>query len=134
MTARRLDHVAIATPSLEAAAAGLERFGLSRVGDDERIAAAGTVVRCFAAGGALIELVAPIEPTSPLVSFLDDHGPGLHHIALRVDELDAEVARLREMGADFLTDEPFAGRAGTRVAFVLPACDADVLIELVEHP
>ena len=91
-------------------------------------------VRAFVVGGSLIELLSPTRPDSPVATFLTRRGAGLHHLALRVDDLEAEMRRLRAAGAVFLNDEPRAGRAGTRVAFLHPKWGAGTLIELVEHP
>ncbi|GAA5534600.1 ethylmalonyl-CoA/methylmalonyl-CoA epimerase [Deinococcus aluminii] len=134
MKAMLLDHVAIATPDLDLGAAPYTALGLTPEGPDEEVAAQGVRVRAFVAGDTLIELLAPTRPDSPIAAFLERRGPGLHHTAYRVADLDAEMARLRGQGARFLSDTPAPGRAGTRVAFLHPKWGAGTLIELVEHP
>nr|WP_148234890.1 VOC family protein [Deinococcus maricopensis] len=129
-----LDHVAIATPDLDTGSAPYRAIGLTPEGPDEDVDTQGVRVRAFMAGGTLIELLAPTRDDSPIAAHLARRGPGLHHIALRVLDLDAEMARLRAQGAPFLNDEPRPGRAGTRVAFLHPKWGAGTLIELVEHP
>lgn len=134
MTHLLLDHVAIATPDLEVGSSPYRALGLSPQGPDEEVASQGVVVRAFLVGESLVELLAPSRPDSPVAAFLEKRGPGLHHLAFRVADLDAEVARLKAQGARLLNDGPQPGRAGTRVVFAHPRWGAGTLIELVEHP
>lgn len=134
MTALLLDHLAIAAPDLDSGGAPYLALGLTPEGPDEEVASQGVIVRAFAVGESLVELLAPTRPDSPIATFLARRGPGLHHTAYRVADLDAEMARLRGAGARFLSDAPTPGRAGTRVAFLHPKWGAGTLIELVEHP
>lgn len=134
VTATLLDHVAIATPDLDVGGAPYLALGLSPEGPDEEVAPQGVRVRAFVVGSTLIELLAPIRPDSPIATFLERRGPGLHHTAYRVADLEAEMARLRELGARFLSNTPASGRAGTRVAFLHPKWGEGTLIELVEYP
>lgn len=134
MNGLTLDHVAIATPDLEAGSAPYLALGLSPEGPDEDVESQGVRVRAFSVGDSLVELLMPTRPDSPVAAFLEKRGPGLHHIALRVENLSAEMARLRSEGARLLNDEPRPGRAGTRVAFLHPKWGGGTLIELVEHP
>ncbi|EYB68455.1 glyoxalase/bleomycin resistance protein/dioxygenase [Deinococcus phoenicis] len=129
-----LDHVAIATPDLDLGAAPYTALGLTPEGPDEEVAGQGVRVRAFVVGETLIELLAPTRPDSPVAGFLERRGPGLHHTAYRVENLEAEMERLRGLGARFLSETPSPGRAGTRVAFLHPKWGAGTLIELVEHP
>jgi methylmalonyl-CoA/ethylmalonyl-CoA epimerase len=128
-----IDHLGIATADLEAGSAPYLALGLEQVGPDEEIASQKVVVRAFQTGSSLIELLAPTAPDSPISVFLEKRGPGLHHLALHVENLEAEVSRLQATGANFLNPEPRAGRAGSRVVFLHPKWGAGTLIELVEH-
>ncbi|WP_293909317.1 VOC family protein [Deinococcus sp.] len=130
----KLDHVAIATPDLDSGSAPYLALGLLPEGPDEDVESQGVRVRAFEVGGSLIELLSPTRPDSPLSTFLARRGAGLHHLALRVADLGAEMKRLRGLGAQFLSDEPQAGRRDTRVAFLHPRWGQGTLIELVEHP
>lgn len=129
-----LDHVAVATPDLDTGSAPYLALGLHPEGPDEEVETQGVRVRAFQVGETLIELLMPTRPDSPIAAYLDKRGPGLHHTAYRVADLDAEMTRLRGEGARFLADAPTPGRAGTRVAFLHPKWGAGTLIELVEHP
>lgn len=134
MTAPLLDHVAIATPSLEEGSRPYLALGLHPEGPDEEVTSQGVRVRAFQVGDSLIELLEPTRPDSPVAAYLEKRGPGLHHLAFRVPDLAAEMTRLRAGGARFLNDEPRPGRAGTRVAFLHPKWGGGTLTELVEHP
>ncbi|WP_420595235.1 VOC family protein [Deinococcus sp.] len=129
-----LDHLAIATPNLDAGSAPYLALGLHPEAPDEEVAGQGVRVRAFNVGGSLIELLMPTRDDSPIAIFLARRGAGLHHLALQVGNLDTELARLSAVGAVFLNDTPQPGRAGTRVAFLHPKWGQGTLIELVEHP
>lgn len=128
-----LDHVGVAVHSLEEAGRAYELLGLAPVGPDEVVASQAVRVRALAAGSSLVELLEPTESSSPLAGFLAKRGPGLHHLALRVDGLEAAVARLKAEGARFVDETPRPGRAGSRVVFLHPRWAGGVLLELVEH-
>ena len=130
----RLDHIAIATPDLEVGSVPYAALGLTPEGPDELVEGQGVWVRAYRVGESLIELLAPAHEESPVARFLAQRGPGLHHLALRVADLPAEMARLRAEGAPFLSQAPQAGRAGSRVAFLHPRWAGGTLLELVEHP
>ncbi len=129
-----LDHLGIATPDLEIGSAPYIALGLVPDGPDEVVESQHVMVRAFRAGETLIELLAPTAPDSPIAAFLQKRGPGLHHAAFRVVDLETEMTRLQALGVTLLNAEPRPGRAGTRVAFLHPRWGAGVLIELCEHP
>jgi methylmalonyl-CoA/ethylmalonyl-CoA epimerase len=128
-----IDHIGIATSDLETASAAYRAIGLTPLEPDEDVTSQRVRVRAFQAGDSLIELLMPTSPDSPIQGFLEKRGAGMHHIALRVDRLEPEIARLQAQGATFISPEPRAGRAGTRVVFLHPKWAGGVLIELVEH-
>jgi methylmalonyl-CoA/ethylmalonyl-CoA epimerase len=127
-----MDHVAIAVSDLDAATAAYRALGLEVAGPDETVADQGVRVRPLRAGTALVELMAPLTEDGPVARFLARRGPGLHHVALRVTDLEALLGRLAEAGAPLLDSVPRRGRAGTRIAFVHPRFTGGVLVELVE--
>jgi methylmalonyl-CoA/ethylmalonyl-CoA epimerase len=129
-----IDHLGIATSSLESGSAPYIALGLPQVGLDEEISSQNVIVRAFQSGPSLIELLAPTASDSPIASFLEKRGSGLHHVAFRVANLESEIARLQKLNAIFLNPEPRVGRAGSRVVFLHPKWGAGTLIELVEHP
>ncbi|MFC6660009.1 VOC family protein [Deinococcus multiflagellatus] len=105
MSVLLLDHVAIATPDLDAGAAPYEALGLKVEGPDEEVGTQGVRVRAYQVGDTLIELLTPTRPDSPIAVFLDKRGAGLHHTAYRVADLDAEMARLK-LGAPAFCKRP----------------------------
>jgi methylmalonyl-CoA/ethylmalonyl-CoA epimerase len=80
-----------------------------------------------------IELLAPLSAGSPISGFLDKHGAGIHHVTLRVQDLDAELKRLKDAGVRLINEEPVPGAGGCRIAFVHPKATGGVLLELAEH-
>lgn len=128
-----VDHLGVAVTSLEAASHPYQLLGLPAEGEDEVIASQAVNVRAFRAQESLVELLEPTSPESPIAKFIEKRGPGLHHVAFRVDNLDAEITRLIEEGARFISENPRAGRAHTRVVFLHPKWANGVLVELVEH-
>ena len=129
-----LDHIAIATPTLERGSEPYTALGLIALEPDEEISSQQVRIRVFRVGESLIELLEPTSSDSPIARFLEKRGPGLHHMALRVENLEREMKRLGEEGAQFLSSTPQAGRAGTRVAFLHPKWAGGTLLELIEHP
>ncbi len=130
---RPLDHVAIAVASLDAADT-YALLGWTAIGDDERVAGQGVRVRLLRGGaGPALELLEPTDPSGPVGRFLTRRGPGLHHVAFAVDDLDAEVERLLAAGARFVDPTPRPGHGGSRVVFLHPSGSGGVLVELVEH-
>jgi len=127
-----LDHLAIAVPDLERAISRFrDDFGLDFQGCED-VRQALTQTAFFPVPATNIELVHPLEGQGPVQKFLDRRGGGLHHISLRSDDIDADVARLKEKGYVFLSDEPQSGAHGSRVIFIHPrSCDG-VLVELTE--
>lgn len=127
-----LDHIAVAVEDLDRAASAYAALGMAVSGGDEDIAGQDVRVRALALGASVLELMAPLGPDGPVARFLGRRGPGLHHIALRVPDLDAALARLRHDGAQLIDIEPRDGRGGSRIAFVHPSFTGGVLVELVE--
>jgi len=83
--------------------------------------------------GSSLQLIAPTSPESTVASFLDERGPGLHHVAYAVADLDATLAHLRERGVALIDEHPRVGGGGARIAFVHPRANGGLLVELVER-
>ncbi len=125
-----LDHIAIAVPDLEKAIKRfLEDFGLKYEGTQD-VPAAKTSTAFFPLPETSIELVHPLNGEGPIAGYLEKKGGGLHHLCFRSDDIDADVARLKEKGYKFLSEEPSIGAHDCKVIFIHPkSCDG-VLIEL----
>ena len=83
-------------------------------------------------GGANLELLEPSGPDSAIAKYIEKRGEGIHHICLRVDNIEEHLARLKEAGFRLINDAPVPGAHGCRVAFLHPAAGNGVLIELSE--
>ena len=125
-----LDHIAIAVPDLEKAIARfMEDFGLPLAGTED-VEAASTTTAFFPLPATTIELVHPLRGEGPVATYLEKRGGGLHHLCFRSDNIEEDIARLRDKGYQFLADGPSPGAHGSRVIFIHPrSCDG-VLIEL----
>jgi len=87
----------------------------------------------LAAGETHVELLEALTPDSPVGKFLTKRGPGIHHIALAVDDIAVSLAELKSRGARLIDETPRVGAGGCLVAFVHPSSADGVLLELVQH-
>jgi methylmalonyl-CoA/ethylmalonyl-CoA epimerase len=126
-----LDHIGIAVKSLEAAKI-YEALGLT-INHVETIETQGVRTAFLSAGDASIELLEPTGPQSTVAKFIDKRGEGIHHICFRVDDIEAQLGRLKELGYRLINETPVPGAHGCRVAFLHPAAGNGVLIELSER-
>jgi methylmalonyl-CoA/ethylmalonyl-CoA epimerase len=125
-----LDHVGIAVGDAPGFVALVSRlFGLA-TGEPEKVGQ--HQVRFVDTGDATIELVEALAPDAPVGKFLEARGTSLHHVCLRVPDIDAALARLREQGVRFIDERPRAGAHGSRIAFLHPSSTAGILVELKE--
>lgn len=130
-----VDQVSVAVRSLEDASRIYERILGLKASHDETVADQGVTTRFFpVAHGAVVEALLPTGPDTPVGKFLDKRGPGVHHIAFRVDDLDAELRRLKALGVQLIDQQPRRGAEGKRIAFIHPKETGGVLIELCEAP
>jgi methylmalonyl-CoA/ethylmalonyl-CoA epimerase len=131
---RGLHHVAIAVRSIDAARATyVEALGLAE-SQVEHVPDQKVNVLVAYAGEQRIELVEPAAPDSPVSAFLEKRGEGLHHLAYRVDDVEAALRTLSEAGLRLIDTAPRPGAHGARIAFVHPKSTHGVLTELVELP
>lgn len=125
-----LDHIAIAVPDLDRAIARFaEDFGLSFSGRED-VSSAKTRTAFFSVPPTNIELVHPLNGEGPIAKYLEKRAGGMHHLCFRTDDIDADVARLKQKGYQFLSDEPFIGAHNSKVIFIHPKSTDGVLIEL----
>jgi len=129
----KVDHIGIATHKLdEALALWRDTLGL-RVDFTEEVTEQGVRVAMLPVGESHIELLEPLSKTSPVGKFLEKRGPGIHHIAVRVTDIRASLADLKEKGTRLIDETPRTGAGGCLVAFVHPSSANGVLLELVQH-
>jgi methylmalonyl-CoA/ethylmalonyl-CoA epimerase len=132
--ARGLAHLAIIVRDLDAqTAVPLPALGLA-VRDRTVLPAEDVAVSFVPVGAAEVELIQPLSPDGPLRQFLEGRGEAIHHLALRVPDLEAAIARATGAGLRFAGQTPRTGAHGTRIAFVHPVYLRGLLLELVESP
>jgi methylmalonyl-CoA/ethylmalonyl-CoA epimerase len=134
----RIDHIGVAVEDLEAAIALHERTYGMPVVHRETVTEQGVEAVLLDVGENHIELLRPLSDETPVGRFLAKRGPGLHHVAYQVTDIEAALAGLRERGVRLIDETPRIGIRGSRVAFLHPAASGSVLTELVEpatlHP
>jgi methylmalonyl-CoA epimerase len=131
VVARGIHHLGVAVEDLDQAletyvrllGAELEHRG---VVEDQGVEAAAVLV-----GSGRVELLAPLDEETPVGKFLASRGPGMHHVAYEVDDVQSELDRLSAAGADLIDEEPRVGLFGLQVAFVHPDALHGVLTEVV---
>ena len=130
----KIDHIGIAIRQLdEATAIWRDTLGLE-VDSTEKIDEQGVCVAMLPIGETHIELLEPLAQDSPVGKFLEKRGPGLHLIAVRVNDIYGTLAQLKNKGARLIDETPRVGAGGCLVAFIHPSSVNGVLLELVQHP
>ena len=125
-----IDHVGIAVRSLDESipfyrdTLGLPLHDIEEV-PDQKVRTA-----VFLSGENRIELLEPTSPDSPIARFLEKRGEGIHHLALRVEDVESALGRVREAGCRLIDEIPRPGAGGAEIAFVHPKSAHGVLLEL----
>lgn len=134
MTVRKIDHVGIAVGThAEARSVYEDLLGLDLSSTDE-VASQGVRTAFYPCADVRLELLEPVGSDSPVGRFLESRGEGLHHIAFEVDDIEAELSRLKAQGVRLIDEVPRPGAHNTRIAFIHPKATRGVLTELVERP
>jgi methylmalonyl-CoA/ethylmalonyl-CoA epimerase len=128
-----LDHVGIAVEDLDASVALYTRLLEVAPVHRERVEDQGVEEVLFAVGSSYIQLLGALGPDTSVGRALATRGPGVHHVAYRVADVEAALAHLRAEGARLVDEAPRPGSRGTRIAFVHPKAMGGVLVELVEE-
>lgn len=128
----RIDHIGVAVEDLDAALALYEgAFGMPLV-HRETVTEQGVEAVLLDVGDGHVELLSPLGPETPVGKFLARKGPGLHHVAYAVGDIEVALARLSEQGIELIDSEPRTGIRDSRVAFVHPRSTGSVLTEIVQ--
>lgn len=129
----KVDHIGIAAHQLEEAlAVWRDALGLE-VDSTEEVTEQGVRIAMLPIGETHIEILEPLSEDSPVGKFLKKRGAGIHHVAIRVNDIAASLAQLKSKGARLIDETPRVGAGGCLVAFVHPASANGVLLELVQH-
>jgi methylmalonyl-CoA/ethylmalonyl-CoA epimerase len=128
----RIDHVGVAVDDLDVAIALHEQaYGLA-LAHREVVEAQGVEAVLLDVGESHVELLRPLQPDTAVGRFLASRGPGLHHVAYRVDDIEAALDALRDRGLQLIDETPRVGIRDSRVAFVHPQSAGGVLTEIVQ--
>jgi methylmalonyl-CoA epimerase len=128
-----IDHVGIACADLEASVTQYRRTLGVEPSHRERVVDQGVEEVLFPAGSSYVQLLGALGPDTPVGRFLASRGPGLHHVAYRVADIEAALEALRADGMRLIDAVPRPGSRGTLIAFVHPASMGGVLVELVQE-
>lgn len=127
-----IDHVGIAVADLEKSLAFYrETLGIP-VAAIEEVADQQVRTAIFFAGTGRVELLEATSPESPIAKFIAKRGEGIHHLALRVDDVAAKLAELKAQGVQLIDQAPRIGAGGHLIAFVHPKATGGVLLELCQ--
>src|SRR5262245_18872788 len=128
----RIDHIGVATDDLDGAIALYERTLGMPVAHRETVESQGVEAVLLDVGEGHVELLRPLGPDTPVGKYLDKKGPGLHHVAYAVEDIDGVLGDLKEAGLDLIDTEPRTGVRDSRVEFLHPRSTGGVLTEIVE--
>jgi methylmalonyl-CoA/ethylmalonyl-CoA epimerase len=128
----RIDHIGVAVTEIEPALALYRDSFELTVAHREVVRDQGVEAVLLDVGENHVELLAPLDADTPVGRFLAKQGPGLHHVAYQVSDIDATLEKLKQAGLALIDEQPRTGIRGSRVAFMHPRASAGVLTEIVE--
>lgn len=128
----KINHIGVAVSSIEEALPFYrDSLGMTFSGTEE-VASQLVKVAFLGVGESKIELLEPTSPESPVAKFLEKNGPGVHHLAYGVEDIEAAIAKLVSQGTRMIDAVPRNGAHGARIAFIHPKSSGGVLTELCE--
>ena len=127
-----IDHIGVATEDLDASLALYEGSMGMPLAHRETVTEQGVEAVLLDVGDCHVELLSPLGPDTPVGKFLARKGPGLHHVAYRVDDVADTLGRLADAGIELIDTEPRVGIRDSRVAFLHPRSTGGVLTEIVQ--
>jgi methylmalonyl-CoA/ethylmalonyl-CoA epimerase len=130
----KIEHVALAVADLDEAIAHYEQVWGLKVSHRERVEDQGVEEAMLPLGDSHLQLLGATSPDTTVGKFLERRGAGLHHIAYEVDDLEATLAQLKQLGVPLIDEKPRTGGRGHAVAFVHPKGNLGLLVELIQKP
>ena len=128
----RIDHIGVAVDDLDEAIRLYERsFELDLV-HRETVESQGVEAVLLDVGDGHVELLAPLGPDTPVGKFIEKKGPGIHHVAYAVDDIETALEQVKAAGLRLIDEEPRTGIRRSRVAFLHPSATGSVLTEIVQ--
>ncbi|MEZ5360387.1 MAG: methylmalonyl-CoA epimerase [Candidatus Zixiibacteriota bacterium] len=131
---RTLAHIGIAVESLAEAVPAYVKLFDKEPDCFEEVAEQKVKTAIFGAGESRVELLEGTAPDSPITKFIEKKGPGIHHMCIRVDNLEDELQRLKDEGFRLIDEKPRKGAEGMLVAFIHPKSTGGILVELNQKP
>jgi len=128
----RIDHIGVAVEELDSAIKLYERSFEMDLVHRETVETQGVEAVLLDVGEGHIELLAPLGPDTPVGKFLAKKGPGIHHVAYSVEDIDKALEQAKAIGLKLIDESPRTGIRGSRVAFVHPVATGSVLTEIVQ--
>ncbi|MBU2488517.1 MAG: methylmalonyl-CoA epimerase [Proteobacteria bacterium] len=129
----KIDHLGIAVEGIEAAREFWEKIlGLPLEGT-ETVAEQKVTTAFLPVGESEVELLESTAPDGPIAKYLEKKGPGIQHVAFRVDDIEAALAELKEKGVQLIDQVPRKGAGGAKIAFLHPKATGGVLVELCQR-
>lgn len=130
---RKIEHLGIAVKDLESSKKMYESLLKTKAYKEERVESEGVSTLFFKIGESKIELLEATTKDSPIATFIEKKGEGLHHIAFEVDDIDAEIKRLQEEGFQLIHKQAKDGADNKRIAFLHPKSTGGLLVELCQE-
>ncbi len=130
---KKIEHIGIAVKNLEAANATYKALLGRAAYKTETVESEGVSTSFFKIGESKIELLAATNSESPIAKFLEKRGEGIHHIAFAVEDIEAEISRLKSEGFELINKNPKPGADNKLVAFLHPKSSNGVLVELCQE-
>ena len=128
----RIDHVGVAVEDIDSALALYEKSFEMALEHRETVESQGVEAVLLDVGDGHVELLRPLDPETPVGKFIARKGPGLHHVAYAVEDIEVALERIAAAGIELIDREPRRGIRGSRVAFLHPRSTGGVLTEIVE--
>lgn len=130
---KRIEHLGIAVNDLATAIPLYEALLNTNCYKQEEVVSEGVKTAFFQVGESKIELLEASNPASPIAKFLQKNGPGFHHVAFEVDDIESELERLQKAGFVLIHEVPKDGADNKRIAFLHPKSSGGLLVELCQE-
>ena len=128
----RIDHIGVAVENLDEAIKLYERSFDMDLAHRETVESQGVEAVLLGVGDGHVELLAPLGPDTPVGKFIAKKGPGIHHVAYAVDDIETALEQVKAAGLRLIDEEPRTGIRRSRVAFLHPSATGSVLTEIVQ--
>ena len=130
---KKIEHIGIAVSNLKESNLLFKALLGTPNYKTEKVETEGVVTSFFDVGTHKIELLQATNPNSPIAKFIDKRGEGVHHIAFEVEDIEAELVRLKAEGFELIHETPKNGADNKRIAFLHPKTTNGVLVELCQE-